>query len=219
MAAYSLELIAERWLTLAIARKQSLNFLLRVGKELFHSRLEEAIALSANYPKSPVAFAVLAFVHSNTRTLRPDADSIEPSMHEWQRAVAIKSAEIKRRLWTLGAIGWSAPLLGLLYASTRVTQTLQWWDITEVNSFAPYSNEIAQAAWGVSFSMVIAIPVIWAHRYFTAQAEEMIFEMQNLSLAVVEQLCDLRVTSLPNPSSAGYITQRLSAKSTLRLKR
>jgi hypothetical protein len=66
---------------------------------------------------------------------------------------------------------------------------------------------------------VIAIPVIWAHKYFTAQAEEMIFEMEHLSLAVIEQLSDRRVSSLTNLSSAGYITQRLSAMATRRLAR
>jgi len=102
---------------------------------------------------------------------------------------------------------------------TRVTQTLQWWNITEGNSFAPYADEVAQAAWGVSFSLVIAIPAIWAHKYFAAQAEEMIFEMEHLSLAVIEQLSDRRVSSLPNLSTAGYITQRLSAMTTRRLAR
>ena len=219
MAAYSLELMVERCLTLAVARKQSLNFLMRVGSELFHSRLEEATALSADYPKSPVAFAVLAFVRSNKSALRLDADSINPSMCEWQRAIVIKSAEIKRRLWTLGAIGWSAPLLGILQASLRVSQTLQWWQSAEGNSFAPYADEVAQSVWGISFSLVIAIPAIWAHRYFTAQAEAMILEMQNLSLAVIEQLCDCRVSSLPNATKSSYITQELRANPTQRLAR
>src|SRR5882724_9212739 len=143
MAAYSLELMAERWLTLAIARKQSLNFLLRVGSALFHNRFDEAAALSAEYPKSPVALAVHAFVRSNTRALGPDSETINPSMQEWQRVVVIKSAEIKRRLWTLGAIGWSAPLVGILSASVRITQTFRWWHSAEGNSFAPFADEIA----------------------------------------------------------------------------
>lgn len=219
MAAYSLELMAERWLTLAIARKQSLNFLLRVGSALFHNRFEEAAALSAEYPKSLVALAVNAFVRSNANTLRADSETINPSMHEWQRAIVIKSAEIKGRLWSLGAIGWSAPLLGVLYASIRVTQALHWWNAAEGNSFAPYADEVASAAWGVSFSIVVAVPAIWAHRYLTAQAETMVLEMQNLSLAVIEQLFNLQTSSLRNASSARYITQELNAKSTRRIAR
>jgi len=217
MAAYSLELMAERWLTLAIARKQSLAFLLRVGSELFHGRFEEAAALSTDYPKSSIAFAVNAFVRSNTRALPPNSESTNRSMREWQRAIVIRSAEVNRRLWTLGAIGWSAPLLGLLNASIRITQTLQWWRSAEGNSFAPYAGEVANAAWAVSFSLVVAIPAIWAHRYFTAQAETMILEMKNLSLAVIEHLCDLQVSSLPTASSAAYITKELNAKSTRRI--
>jgi biopolymer transport protein ExbB/TolQ len=216
MAAYSLELMAERWVTLAIARKQSLSFLLRVGTALFHRRFDEAVAISSDYPNSPVALAVDAFVRSNKGELRPDSEALNPSMHEWQRAIVIRSAEIKRRLWTLGAIGWSAPLLGLLYASLRITQALQWWQAAQGNSFAPYADEIARAAWGVSFSIVVAIPAIWAHRYLTAQAETMVLEMQNLSLAVIEQLCDRQVSSPPNASSASYITQELNAKDTRR---
>jgi len=219
MAAYSLELMAERWLTLAIARKQSLNFLLRVGSALFHNRFEEAASLSAEYPKSPVALAVHAFVGSNTRALHPDGETINPSMHEWQRAIVIQSAEIKRRLWTLAAIGWSAPLLGVLYASVRITQTFQWWHSDEGYSFAPFADEIASAAWGVSFSIIVAVPAIWAHRYFSAQAETIVLEMQNLSLAVIEQLFNRQAAALSNRSSAGYITQRLNANSTRRIAR
>lgn len=217
MAGYSLEFMAERWMALAIARKQSLNFLLRVGSALFHNRFEEAAALPAEYPKSPVALAVHAFVRSNTRALRPDSETINPSMREWQRAIVIKSAEIKRRLWTLGAIGWSAPLVGMLYASVRITQTLRWWHAAEGNSFAPFADEIAYAAWGVSFSIIVAVPAIWAHRYFSAQAETIVLEMENLSLAVIEQLVNRQAISLPHASRARYITQELNANTTRRI--
>ena len=214
MAGYSLEFIAERWLTLNIARKQSLKYQLRVGSALFRDRTEEAAVLCAEYAKSPVALAVMAFVRSNPRALGQDRQTTNPSMHEWHRAIVIQSDEIKRRLWTLGAIGWSAPLLGVLYATVRISEAFQWWYAAEGSSLAPLSNEAASALWGVSFSIVIAVPAIWAYRYFCAQTEAILLEMQNLSLAIIEQLLKRQDAILPTASDNRYITRELIVNST-----
>jgi biopolymer transport protein ExbB/TolQ len=215
MAGYSLELIAERWLTLTIARKQSLNFQLRFGSALFRERFHDAVGLVAEYPRSPVALAVLAFMRSNPSALRQDSQTTNPSMHEWHRAIVIQSDEIRRRLWTLGAIGWSAPLLSVLYASVRISEAFQWWYAADGNSFAPFSNGASSAFWGVSFSVVIAVPSIWAYRYFCAQTETKFLEMQNLSLAIIEQLLNRQDTILTNASS--NITRKLNVSPTRRI--
>jgi biopolymer transport protein ExbB/TolQ len=216
MAAYSLELIAERWFTIVIARRQSLSYLLRVGAALFHKRFEEAAALSVEYPRSPVAFAVLAFVRSNSNDR---SDPGNPCMQEWRRALVIKSTELKRRIWTLGAIGWSAPLVGALFASLRITQTFQSWYAAGGTSFALAADEIANAAWGISFSIVIAVPAIWSYRYLSAQTETLLLEMESLSLSVIEQLTDQRSGVISHASSDIYITQELSKSSTRRIAR
>lgn len=214
MAGYSLEFIVERWLTFSIARKQSIELLLRTGSALFHGRTEEAVALPGQYPKSPLAAVLHAFIQSNPKVLRTDAATIKPSMHEWHQAMVIKTAEIKRRLWTLAAIGWSAPLVGLLYASTRIMQACSWWQAAEGTSAVPFAAEIGNAAWGLSFSIVVALPAIWAHKYLSAEAETIVLEMENLSLAVIEQLGNQQAISLPHASSASYITQELTANTT-----
>lgn len=217
MAGYSAEFIVERWLTFSIGRKQSLELLLKIGSALFHGRVEEAAALPCQYPKSPLAAALDALIQSNPRALQTDASTIKPSMHEWRRAIVIKTAEIKRRLWTLAAIGWSAPLVGLLYASTRIMQTCWWWQSAEGTSVVPFAAEIGHAAWGLSFSIVVAVPAIWAHKYFSAQAESIVLEMEHLSLSVIEQLVNRQAISLPHTSSARYITRELNANATRRI--
>ena len=216
MAAYSLELIVDRSLMFAISRRQSLNYQRRVGSALFGGRFEEAASLSAEYPRSPVAFAVDAFVRSNTGG---DSPAIAPSMREWQRSIVLKSAEIRRRLWALGAIGWSAPLVGLLYANIHVAQTIWAWHEAEATSFVPIANEIGNAAFGVSVSIIVAIPAIWANKYFSAQAETILLEMKSLSLAIIEQLSNQQSTAFLNSSSASYETQGLKTKTTGRASR
>ena len=214
MGGYSLAFIVERCITFFIARKQSLELLLKIGSALFQGRIEEAVALPGQYAKSPLAAVLDALIQSNPRALRTGAARTKPSMHEWRRAMVIKTAEIKRRLWTLAAIGWSAPLVGLLYASTRIMQVCWSWQAAEGTSVVPLAAGIGNAAWGVSFSIVVAVPAIWAHKYFSAQAETMVLEMENLSLAVIEQLVNRQAISLPHASDARYITQELNANTT-----
>jgi biopolymer transport protein ExbB/TolQ len=215
MAGYSLELMVDRWLTIAIAQSQSHSYQLKVGAALFHKRFEEAAVLSVEYPRSPVAFAVLAFVRSNHYD---NSDTTGTCMREWRRAIVIKSTELKRRIWTLGAIGWTAPLVGVFYACVRITQTFQTW-YASGSGFAPVANEIASAAWGVSFSIVVAVPAIWAYKFLCAQNETILFEMEKLSLAIIERISDQNSNLSSNTSSDSYITQELNKKSTRRIAR
>ena len=216
MAGHSLQLIVERFLTFAIARRQSIDYQLRVGSALFHGRFEEATALSAEYPKSHIAFAVEAFVRSNPSVLPRDA---KPSLLEWQRSIVIKSAEIKRGLWMLGTIAWSAPLVGVLYASLRIAQTFEGWHAAAASGFAPYADEIAYSVMGVSFSIIVAVPSILAYKYFSAQADGIVLEMHHLSLAIIELLFNQQATAPSNSSSASYVTQGLNANLTGRITR
>ena len=89
--------------------------------------------------------------------------------------------------------------------------------LPEGNSFAPFAGEIASAVWGVSFSIIVAVPAIWANRYFSAEAETTVLEMEKLSLAVIEQLFNRQAAALSNASSTGYITHELNANSTRRI--
>jgi biopolymer transport protein ExbB/TolQ len=134
-------------------------------------------------------------------------------MHEWHRAIFIQSHEIKRRLWTLGAIGCSAPLLGVLCASDRLTEAFQHWYAAEGSSFAPFADEASSALWGISFGIVVAGPAIWAYRYFCAQIEAMLLETRDLSLAIIEQLSN-RHLIFTNESGNRYITSELKVNST-----
>jgi len=214
MAGYSLTTIFARGIRLAVSRKQSRQFLTEIAAALYVHRLEEAVAVSAKYPKSPVA----AVIHASLRNLGGTADCarILPSMQDWQRAVAIKTAEIKQRLWSLAAIGRTAPLVGLFYAAARLAQSF-WWQERQWQNPSLSASDLAYAIWGLLFGLIVAVPTIWAHKFFTSQVETSAVEMERLSLAIFEQFVDAQKHAADR-LRADYITKALRPPVTGRLR-
>jgi len=217
MASYTVGAILVRGWRFARARNQTREFLLKIADALYYHRTNEAVALAAQYPKSPVAALVCAALQSHVNAPRDESKAIKPSMHEWQRMLVVKTVEIKQRLWMLAAVGWTAPLVGLFYASLGICQAMWGWYNAEGYYFAPYASGIAQAMWGVLFSILIAVPAIWMHKYFAAQAETFVLEMDRLSLALVDQMVSASENRLQPATGARYLTQELHPLPTHRL--
>lgn len=216
MAGYGLAFSLARGLKYAIARKQSREFSSKAADALYHHRTNEAVALSAQYPKSPIASLVRASLRNHLLAPSNESQTIKPSMHEWQRALVLKTTEIRQGLWALAAIGWTAPLVGVLYASIRISQAFWQWQVSDYG-IAFCMGAIADAAWGVSFSIIISVPAVWMHKYFAAQAETFVLEMDRLSLALLDQIVSASENRLQPTTGAHYLTQALHPLPTHRL--
>ena len=216
MAGYGLAFSLARGLKYAIARKQSREFSSKAADALYHHRTYEVVALVAQYPKSPIASLVRASLRNHLLAPSSESQTIKLSMNEWQCALVLKTTEIKQGLWALAAIGRTAPLVGVLYASIRISQAFWQWQSSDYG-MAIYASDIAYAAWGVSLSLIIAVPAIWMHKYFTAQAETFILEMDRLSLALLDQMVSASENRLQPTTRARYLTQELHPLPTHRL--
>lgn len=216
MAIYSLEFIIERWFKFATARKQTRAFQSEVAEAIYRDRIEEAIYISTGYKNSPLAFVTAASLKGNCFS-QIENEAIKPSMHERQRAIVIKSADIKRRLWTLAAIGWSAPIAGFIFALINILQAVL--NIRDVGGSGIYilAGQLTSATFHMLFGSVIAVLAICAHKYFASQVETFALEMDKLSLAIIGQITDHQQRSFQQETANHFITHSLDARQTRRL--
>jgi biopolymer transport protein ExbB len=213
MAAYLLKFITARWIKFAIARKQTRVFQSKIAEALYTDRLEEVLYISASYNKSPLAFVTAASLQSN-RLSQIENKPIKPSMQERQRAIVTKSADIKQRLWMLAAIGWSAPVVGLIFAGINILQALLNMRESGGTSFHLMISYFESATFIIVLGLVIAVPAIWAHKYFSAQVETFALEMDKLSLAIVCRITDHQQRLFKQEAENHFITQGLDARTT-----
>jgi biopolymer transport protein ExbB/biopolymer transport protein TolQ len=215
MAGCASILILERLIWFTVARRQSRAFWAKISSALYDNRLCEAVALPSLYPKSPLA----AVVHISLDS-RPHNDGhlrVEPSMEAWNRALALKAVEAKRRLWALAAIGRAAPLAGAFYACAQFRDVALTWRATEALYVSAYAGELALGAYAVMIGLCIAAPAIWMQKYFAWRSEILVTEMERLSLAILSQLARRSATQGADGLRGRYATTELPSPTTRRL--
>ncbi len=219
LLSYAIAIVVERWLTYHHAERQTQEFQSQIAGAIYAKRSNEAKRLAAEFPKSPLAAVVNA-------SLRPASDVNEwatadfvPSMEARQQAIVIKTEELRRGLWTLSAIGWTVPLVGLFILVVGVITSLQGWMYAEsyfyYGSFLPRC--LANALWPTVFSILVAVPVIWFHKSFAARSERLTMQLDRLSLAILGQVVNPPEAITGDATIKLYDTRPLDVKITRRL--
>src|SRR5437773_10249113 len=108
MSMYSIAVMVERWLTFNAARNQSRQFAPKVAAALRDNRIDEAIAISDRHKKSHLAMVVNAGLQE-FQAHQAGSDipgtTMDAARRALQRAIALKTAELKRGLSGLATIG------------------------------------------------------------------------------------------------------------------
>lgn len=214
MAGIALTLILERLLWFAIARRQSRQFLSKIFSALYHNRLCEAAALPALYPKSPLAGVVHASINSCSPTNSDGHLRVQPSIDDWNRAIAIKTKEVKRRLWTFAAIGRVVPLVAAFFACAQFGNVALIWRATEGQCVYAYASDLASAAYVMMFGLLVAAPSIWMQKYFSWRSESMVVEMERLSLVILSRFAANSPAREANGLRSSYVTAELPSLAT-----
>src|ERR1051325_9854597 len=133
MSIYSIAIMFERYLTFKAALRQSRKFVPRVAEMLRVSRLDEALKLSQEYPKSHLAVVV----NSGLQELAAGRDlkasrQMRKAKRALRRAAAMKTAELQRGLSSLATIGSTAPFVGLFGTVVGIFDAFQ--KMSEVES-------------------------------------------------------------------------------------
>ena len=106
----------ERWLTYNKAKQQSRQYAPKVAQALKNSNIDEAINISDKHKDSHLAMVVSSGLkefaaHQGNTDI--SADEMEASKRALERAIAVKTAELKRGLAGLATVGSTAPFVGL----------------------------------------------------------------------------------------------------------
>ena len=203
LSLYAFAIIFERGLKYSAASRESNKFKAAIADAFSDNRYDEAIRAATLYPESPVA----AVLSASLQTDQGAFDRIKPSMHARQRAIVLRTEELHRGLWQLGALGWTVPLVGFFLFITSIINTFHGIYSSGGSSLSAVAIYLVEALWATVFSIFIAIAVIWAHKFFTSKVESFALEMDKLSLAIIGQIADHQRRSFQRETKNHFITR------------
>lgn len=189
MSMYSIAVMVERWLTFNAARNQSRQFAPKVAAALRDNRIDEAIAISDRHKKSHLAMVVNAGLQE-FQAHQAGSDipgtTMDAARRALQRAIALKTAELKRGLSGLATIGSTAPFVGLLGTVIGIIGAFQGMKAAEGTGIAAVAGGISEALIETAFGLLVAIPAVWAFNIFTNKVEAFTIEMDNSSSELID---------------------------------
>jgi biopolymer transport protein ExbB/biopolymer transport protein TolQ len=208
MSVYAVAIMVERYLTYRAAKQQSREFAPRVAQALKNDRIEEAINISDKHKKSHLAMVVnsgLQEFRAHEGTSDISGDEIEASKRALQRAIAIKTAELRRGLSGLATIGSTAPFVGLFGTVFGIINAFQGMKNAESAGIAAVAGGISEALFTTALGLLVAVPAVWLFNYFTGKVDGFLVEMDNSASELIDYFLKNRTrllnTSATMPSS------------------
>ncbi|HEV8132432.1 MAG TPA: MotA/TolQ/ExbB proton channel family protein [Acidobacteriota bacterium] len=189
MSIWSIGVMVERYITFSQARKQSREFAPAVAEALKNGRIDEAISIADQHPKSHLAKVVSAGLqefqaHVTSKDI--PGETIEASRRALQRNAAIGVEELKRGLGTLATVGSTAPFVGLFGTTVGIINAFAGMSSGGESNLAAVSAGIAEALITTAFGLFVAVPAVWMYNYFTGKIESFVVEMDNSSSELID---------------------------------
>ncbi|MFV0388851.1 MAG: MotA/TolQ/ExbB proton channel family protein [Pyrinomonadaceae bacterium] len=188
-AIYLIAIGIERWLTYNKAKQQSRQYAPKVAQALKNSNIGEAITISDKYKDSHLAMVV----SSGLKEFNAYADSgpitsaeMEASKRALDRAIAVKTAELKRGLAGLATIGSTAPFVGLFGTVVGILGAFVELAKSETAGIGAVGGAIAEALVATAFGIAVAVPAVWLFNYFTSKVTSFGVEMENSASELVD---------------------------------
>jgi len=180
MSIYSIAIMLERYLTFNAAARQSRMFVPRVSEKLRAAQLEEAIELSKSFRRSHLAVVLNSGLQEIAAQSSDRNDRrMRKAKRALNRAIAIKSTELRRGLSGLATIGSTAPFVGLFGTVIGIIDAFQTMNNEQTTGFSAVAGGISEALVATAFGLVVAIPAVWMFNYFTNRVHVFEVEMVN----------------------------------------
>lgn len=199
---YLIAIGIERWLTYNKAKQQSRQYAPKVAQALKNSNIDEAITISDKHKDSHLAMVVssgLKEFSAHQGTAEISGDEMEASKRALQRAIAVKTAELKRGLAGLATIGSTAPFVGLFGTVVGIIGAFVRLASNESAGIGLVGGAIAEALVATAFGIGVAVPAVWLFNYFTNKVTSFGVEMENSASELVDYfLKQQRTKSLGN---------------------
>lgn len=189
----------ERWLTYNKAKQQSRQYAPKVAQALKNSNIDEAINISDRHKDSHLAMVVSSGLkefaaHQGAGEIT--ADEMEASKRALERAIAVKTAELKRGLSGLATVGSTAPFVGLFGTVVGIIGAFVALASAENAGIGAVGSAIAEALVATAFGIGVAIPAVWLFNYFTNKVTSFSVEMENSASELIDYFIRQRTKNL-----------------------
>jgi biopolymer transport protein ExbB/biopolymer transport protein TolQ len=189
----------ERWLTYNKARQQSRAYAPKVAQALKNSNIDEAIAISDKHKDSHLAMVVssgLKEFSAHQGNTEISADEMEASKRALERAIAVKTAELKRGLSGLATVVSTAPFVGLFGTVVGIIGAFVALAQAENAGIGAVGAAIAEALVATAFGIAVAVPAVLLFNYFTNKVKSFGVEMENSASELVVYFIKQRTKAL-----------------------
>ncbi|HYJ92829.1 MAG TPA: MotA/TolQ/ExbB proton channel family protein [Pyrinomonadaceae bacterium] len=189
----------ERWLTYNKAKQQSRQYAPKVAQALKNSNIDEAINISDRHKDSHLAMVVssgLKEFKAHEGNTDISADEMEASKRALERAIAVKTAELKRGLAGLATVGSTAPFVGLFGTVVGIIGAFEALRQNETAGIGAVGGAIAEALVATAFGILVAVPAVWLFNYFTNKVTSFGVEMENSASELVDYFIKQRSKQL-----------------------
>ncbi len=196
---YLIAIGIERWLTYNKAKSQSRQYAPKVAQALKNSNIDEAITISDKHKDSHLAMVVssgLKEFNAHQGDGAISADEMEASKRALERAIAVKTAELKRGLAGLATIGSTAPFVGLFGTVIGILNAFVELAKSETAGIGAVGGAIAEALVATAFGIGVAVPAVWMFNYFTNKVTSFGVEMENSASELVDYFIKQRTKRL-----------------------
>ena len=197
---YMIAVGIERWLTYNKAKQQSRQYAPKVAQALKNSNIDEAISISDRHKDSHLAMVVSSGLkefaaHQGNSDI--SADEMEASKRSLERAIAVKTAELKRGLSGLATVGSTAPFVGLFGTVVGIIGAFEKISKSEGSAgIGVVGGAIAEALIATAFGILVAVPAVWLFNYFTNKVTSFGVEMENSASELVDYFIRQRTKRL-----------------------
>jgi biopolymer transport protein ExbB/TolQ len=187
----------ERWLTYNKAKQQSRQYAPKVAQALKNSNIDEAISISDKHKDSHLAMVVSSGLKEfSAHTGEITSDEMEASKRALERAIAVKTAELKRGLSGLATVGSTAPFVGLFGTVVGIIGAFVALAQAESAGIGAVGAAIAEALVATAFGIGVAVPAVWLFNYFTNKVTSFGVEMENSASELVDYFIRQRTKRL-----------------------
>ena len=196
---YMIAVGIERWLTYNKAKQQSRQYAPKVAMALKNNNIDEAINISDRHKDSHLAMVVSSGLkefaaHQGNTDI--SADEMEASKRALDRAIAVKTAELKRGLAGLATVGSTAPFVGLFGTVVGIIGAFVALAQAATAEIGAVGASIAEALIATAFGIGVAVPAVWLFNYFTNKVTSFGVEMENSASELVDYFIKQRTKAL-----------------------
>ncbi|NVB41860.1 MotA/TolQ/ExbB proton channel family protein [Pseudenhygromyxa sp. WMMC2535] len=185
----------ERGVVFAIAKRQSINYIMLLRNFLNERKLDDSVAAVKQHHYSPIAKVVGSGMDEYLQGLEAlqeegpddvgDFDLVDAVNRQMERSKERETANLKRGLALIATTGSTAPFVGLLGTVVGIINSFQGLSSDGGGGLSSVAGGISEALVATAVGLLVAIPAVMAFNYFNARVEGFQIDMNDVASEVI----------------------------------